>query len=472
MPYSVVEQYNLDKKKFDATGAFDAMVDWDSRYFVDPRLLVKATTPEFQGAHQDLIKHFVDTLKLILRSKVPNDLCWKEAQKRLEFKEPGAFGLGYATGSVRGSGIGDKYSTTLVKNLKEIVDVGVQDPELFELLSLFEDGIGADRISDMVCNILIARFAKFTERVFVESNYSGSGNVDFMGCKIPRHPGTDSPLLLTPKEILTNLPVAEEEGGNLSQIIEQNESLRKSVNNMFGTDWKKAVSEMTKADRYKLFKDDPEILKALIKVYREKTGNEYDFQKDPNGEFVWREATKSVVQKHPLQLALADPGKLDDVNEVTKKICEQFQENIEKHGGWEVLWNDKKNKRRAERIAQKSFAMTAHSYCKANNIDLSPESNAGQGPVDFKCSRGQEKTVVEVKFDDNTSLVSGFEKQTKIYQESEGAQRAIYLVLLTKDNSKASDKLTKSKNKMAADGYVPELIYVDATVKKSASKVK
>jgi len=36
------------------------------------------------------------------------------------------------------------------------------------------------------------------------------------------------------------------------------------------------------------------------------------------------------------------------------------------------------------------------SYCQANNLDLSPESDAGRGPVDFKISQGFNDKIKKV----------------------------------------------------------------------------
>lgn len=63
---------------------------------------------------------------------------------------------------------------------------------------------------------------------------------------------------------------------------------------------------------------------------------------------------------------------------------------------------DSTGKSKHESAAQLLFYGVADSYCAANNIDLSPESNAGRGPVDFKLSRGStDKVIVEVKLTSN-----------------------------------------------------------------------
>ncbi|MBV5349814.1 hypothetical protein JZU71_01240, partial [bacterium] len=66
----------------------------------------------------------------------------------------------------------------------------------------------------------------------------------------------------------------------------------------------------------------------------------------------------------------------------------------------------------------------ASSYCIANDLDISPESDAGRGPVDFKFSNGSKgKVLVEIKLTSNNQLQHGFESQLPIYMKAEGAIR-------------------------------------------------
>ena len=62
-------------------------------------------------------------------------------------------------------------------------------------------------------------------------------------------------------------------------------------------------------------------------------------------------------------------------------IIDQFVFLVENGALYELLWaNDMP---RTERSAQKLFYGIADTYCKANNVDVSPEVDHGGGPVDF-----------------------------------------------------------------------------------------
>ena len=56
----------------------------------------------------------------------------------------------------------------LTKRAKEIVDLGIDATEMFELIGLFQEKFGADLLSDMAVSILKNRFFSFTQTVTTE----------------------------------------------------------------------------------------------------------------------------------------------------------------------------------------------------------------------------------------------------------------------------------------------------------------
>ncbi len=51
MPLRISDAVGVQHEAFDATGAFDACIDVDSRLYVDPYLLKAASTPEARETH-------------------------------------------------------------------------------------------------------------------------------------------------------------------------------------------------------------------------------------------------------------------------------------------------------------------------------------------------------------------------------------------------------------------------------------
>jgi hypothetical protein len=115
-------------------------------------------------------------------------------------------------------------------------------------------------------------------------------------------------------------------------------------------------------------------------------------------------------------------------------------------------------------------------YCKAHNIDLTRESNAGRGPVDFKFSRGwKRRALVEIKLANNTRYWDGLMKQTPQYMRSEGINCGYFLTVQFTDEDLSRDRVSRVEDaarKVSEDrGYEVTPIFVDARPKPSASKL-
>src|SRR5206468_6160532 len=125
-------------EQFDAVGAFDGFVEVDSRLYVDPHLLEASAAPELNGARKTFETHFEKVLKLLKQSKRPEDIFWVEARQLLTFKEVPQTALGHGKDDTSGSGIGSILANELTAVAKEIIDAEVADPEIFELVGLFQ----------------------------------------------------------------------------------------------------------------------------------------------------------------------------------------------------------------------------------------------------------------------------------------------------------------------------------------------
>lgn len=469
MIISVTAHYKLNKKKFERTGAFDALLTQDTHLFIDPFLLNDASHPIFKKSRQVLLRRFQDVIKLLLLSKQENDIFWRRAFTNLSFKEMAGFGFGYSKNGISGSGIGPKFTKQLLKTADAIVKAGIIDPEIFELVGLMEEGIGCDRISDMTVSILMPLFFEYTDSVFTACGKKFPGfEFNDKIYNVPAHPFKSSvPVLLCPKEFLRDLPLADE-WGDIGHVCAENAKLRAKLNTILGSDWRDKTKGYKKYDVRKLFVENPDVLKEVVSTYKDSEIVRYDWESDPSGEYVWRDAATELASKVPLALK-----KQQTPEQVSLIICEHFRSLVENNGLWKLLYKDNAGKnRKHERASQLLFFGVASAYCNANDIDISPESNGGSGPVDFKLSKGARgKHLVEVKLSTNSKMISGFEKQVEIYKKSEGADSAIYLVLIVGDSTTLIDKLDKLVKSLKKKSVPhPYVIYVDARFKKSASK--
>lgn len=472
MPRKISNLLDVSSEELSNKGVFDGFIDIDSRLHVDPSLLVISRIPEFINSHKAFEKYFNDVLKLIIHSPNRNDRFWKEAHKRLQFKEIGNTALGYSDSGTGGNAIGSKFALRILETVSILSKAGVNDPTVFELVGLIEKGIGADRISDMTIAILIENFCLYTERISKELEAkTRKFKIKTKIYQLPFDNNSGKFIILVPKDLLNNLPVAND-WDDIDRVCKYNDELREKVNEIIGVSWKNAV-RLPKAELKRLFLEYPEVLKDLIRQYKEKPRKAYDFKNDPLGEIVWAELSEKASVEYPMDLSKYKPITAKNILKVVKLICNQFGSLIENNGWFDYLYNDK-GSLKPERAPQLLFFGIAEVYCIANNLDLNRETNAGVGSLDFKVSHGHKAKVnVEIKYSTNPNLMNGFEKQLPTYNRAEKTDTSIYLIIKTKENMNKIKEVQSLADKQKLEGKrVPEIIIIDGMKQVSASKRK
>jgi hypothetical protein len=460
----------IARSKFEATGAFDPILDVDSLLFLDPLLLRKTRVPEFKQSYAKLEKRFKGIGKLLRHSKATGDPFWREAERQFNFPEVEGLCIGYAREGTGGAGMAGGLRSTVLETGKAIIDGGNQDPEIFELMGLFERGVGRDRISDMVARVIIDDIAAYTARVFERLGVKTQRLV-FEKTKIQSviNPFNKKPLLLVPRSLLRDLPIAHS-WNDISFAAAANQETRDHINKAIGTQWQQQTFK--KDDLRQLVLTHPELMADLVKSYRELKPVEYDFERDRAGEVAWYRASRDAANRFPLALALPANPSAQDILTVVRAIGEHFKQLIENNGLNSLLFDGDKPKH--ESASQKLFFGIADAYCAANDLDLSRESNAGRGPVDFKVSKGyKNRVVVETKLSVNKRLMHGFTTQVAEYQKAEKSSFAVYIVIDVGCSERQLNELRAyiQSQKAKKNVRLPEVIFVDGRKKPSASKL-
>lgn len=454
-------------KKLDV---LDAVIGIDSNLFVDPHLLNKTNVPEFKESRKKLEKYFSNIITLLEASQQRNDRAWREAHRRLIFRELRGVSIGYGVKSSDGKAVGALLGRKLVETADEIIKMGIKDPAIFELLGLFEEGFGADRLSDMTISILKHDFFSYTESVTKTLQLKKAAKFKTMEREylLPTHPDGKRPLIFLPLSLLRDLPVALSWEG-IDHVVSVNRELRARLNALIGEAWQRRT-KIKKRDLRNLIFSSPDNIKLLVGAYRKSRAGAYDTDKDPNGYLVWYELGRQFAEKYRLEIENKSPKTVAEVEEIVSKIIQQFKRQVEFNGLNEHLYAG--GKPRPERFSQRLFFSVADVYCKANNLDISPESNAGSGAVDFKMSRGHEaKTLVEIKLSWNRKLISGYEKQIEAYKQSEGTKSCFYVVIQVTKSSSSIKRLLKMRDVLLKQKEdCPEIIVIDGVIKPSASR--
>lgn len=459
-------------------GILDSTLNADTRLFIDPFLIECSAHPEIaRNARATYEKHFRQIIGLLHGSKQKDDVPWRNAKRLLQFPEIKWTCLGYGGRSVSGSGSGPFTTDGLVQTAKEIVDLGVTDPDLFVAMGVFEEGIGPDRISDMATNVILPDLLKFNARVLktlgvpVQPVTLTLKNGNSYKADLPINPyeKAGTPIILVPTDVLRDLPIVTD-WSDVADAASKNASLRQQVNGQIADIWRrKTLKDKARLRQWAIgSKLDFETFLNLLKASDPKP---YDIAGDPLGELVWRRIAETIANDEPF--TLSTPAKADAVHiaKVVKQIIDQFQFLIEKRRHSEDLYHGRKP--RPEKAAQRLFFAVASSYCKANNIDLTPEADTGNGPVDFKMSSGYDgRVLVEVKLSTNPKVLAGYERQLQTYKDAEQTTHGFYVVIDVGQMGRKAERLLTLKNRVAKEGKpTSEIVLIDGRRRPSASKL-
>lgn len=462
--------YCIDPMRLSLISVFNPVLNIDTKLFIDPLLLQKSKYEKIShGSVKSFRKYFEIIIKLLLASKKVDDISWKQAYKRLAIQEVRWTCLGYGSATIHGRRIDKGIMMHLLKTAKEIVDLGITDPDMFSLLPLLEEGIGPDYISDMTTIAILTDLASFTQSICRKFSIK---TVQF---KIQDHiyhlPQNNtekrrSPVILVPTDILRDLPVASN-WGEVADAAAANADIRRRVSKLIGDIWKRK----TRQDKMKLraavlaSKDNFLDLLSCLKQLKAKP---YDSIGDPNGVLAWKSVYESIAKKHPLFLSQKNKSDPREAIAIVDAIIVQYKRLIENKGLWKLLWDG--SSPRKEKSAQLLFFAVADAYCLANNLDITPEADTGSGTVDFKFSSGYNiRILVETKLSTN-KLVSGYSTQLEIYKNSQTPVYAVYLVIDIGGMRDKAKKLLEIKNSLTTSKNLSNIIFVDGKRQLSASK--
>ena len=460
MPISFADKYCIDVTELHRLGVFNPILDVDSRIYVDPAKLGLASIGEFKNSKIKVEDYFRKIVVLLNSSEQEGDIYWKKATELFTFKEMPGTCLGYSKSGTSGNGIAKVLSDKTLRAMKDLIDKGRDEPILFEIINVFQEGIGCDRVSDLLVNILYEEILMFTDRIcrhFKIDNHSITyeGRV-FRSCK---NEFNNTPLLLVPEEFVTPLPLVQC-FEDIEELLIKNQEARDELKRYVPLE-----GNANKTDVYRALRDSDLIYDTVVGSLKNIKTHPYNFQSDPCGEHIWYSNSQTIVNKYPLELQ-----RDADIWTIVNDSIDYLKRIVENNGVSQLLYRED-GKPHKESYAQKLFDSVVRKQCELNNIDLSPETNSGRGPVDFKLSRGQEKVLVEIKLTTNSQLVHGIEKQLPIYMKQEQCSKAIYLIFDVATSNKPREKILKIFAKLPMDARKNiRLVLVDATAKRSASK--
>lgn len=469
MPILFSTYFGIDPKALDDANLLDPFLEYDVQLFIDPLLIEKSANDILRNeGYEQFHKHFENLIRLLTICKTEGDAAWKGAVRLLSLQEPPENGLGYSRRARAGTSRPAEIRTKLLNTIKEVIDLGSQDPEMLSLMGFLEEGIGPDTISDFTTRAMNDALSKITNKFCLENGIVVESN-SVSSLALPIFRKSDRPdraRLLVPKDVLRHLPLAES-WSDVWAAAEYNQILRDQVNQMLGGIAEPTVSEQKKAVRAAVMQSSNVFdaflaeMRALASCY------------DPNEDAFSYYKMRDILINHDKIISRNSYEFKDNPSEVHRVVMDAlntFKHHVENGNLWEELWaSDEKPKR--ERSAQLIFFAIADAHCRVNDIDVKSEPNFGGGPVDFAFSVGYSaRVLVEMKRSGGT-VEHGYEKQLEFYKKAAQTDFGIFVVVDYGDGDQKIQRIqTMRQERLDRGERASEILVIDAGQKPSASK--
>jgi hypothetical protein len=126
------QEFEIDPKRILDLGLLDPILNGDTRLFIDPVLLRSSKHPAIKSRGlANFSEHFGNVIRLLANSASKGDLAWRNAARIFRLDELPSLCLGFGGDTTRGRSVDHETQARILQTAKEIVDLGVKDPELF-----------------------------------------------------------------------------------------------------------------------------------------------------------------------------------------------------------------------------------------------------------------------------------------------------------------------------------------------------
>lgn len=458
-----ISEYIRPKKPLSELKVFDALIDKDSNFFINIIRLKKSTVPEFIDAYNQLNSFFSDIATLLDAADIPDitDKMYRSARKKFVFHEVNGINLGFSESST-GAGWGKKLSDKVLSDAYQIVKKGSKQPEIFHLVSLFEENVAGDRLSDMIATIIEPYIKKYTIRLMKELEIDSGKRKDLAFTKegFIVNPYKKTPIFFLPEEILHELPIAKD-WDDIGRVASENDTIRREISTEIGEEWKKWASSEQKQYLLRNIFMQPSVCQRVIDGYKNENLPQFDLRN--NAEYYAEVLLKIVKETQSFQKTEKQP----DSFKASMDIINVYKNWIENNRGWAEI------QRLPSQTREKSIQCTIHLgakyYLQMNNFDASFECDAGNGALDMKISRGSDKTITEIKLSSSGQYLRGYETQIGLYGKAEQTEKMIYVFIDLGNPVRRKNIINRNREDKEKGENCPRLVVIDARVRSAAS---
>ncbi|HEY8560153.1 MAG TPA: caspase family protein [Pyrinomonadaceae bacterium] len=437
-------------------GAFNVSLVSDLPLFIDPFRIFNSAKPEYQKLHDEIIKYLI-----YLRDKsLAGNLETAFLADLFTFPEVKQNWLGYSKTSNKGSGLGMEFALALDKNFKILKGFGKEkiSGSHLEKLTLINDGVGRDNISDFTTNLIKEFLLEYTQNFArkhlpakfrqvhgmnkVKFNYKTQVWEDGI-FELPNYDNSikDNYVILTPSDLLTK----DETWINRDELLSKfqkiansvdSDILKRRVNDYFHERLSKIAPKEKKKDgtpkepaaKYKrqaaseTIEQYPEILDHFLK-YKEQNGEEGDAASSLK---VIQSKLLYLKQFSKLAKDLLETTTFYKINTSTYDGClkklKVLKKFVENENGYEIFHFNKKPVTDEDNLSI-LFRMT----WKAHLPQKDTFSDSAEIITVWKKSKTKLKIVL--KLSTNHRLKQTLEKLRDAYQDQKTEQEYILVIV-------------------------------------------
>jgi hypothetical protein len=155
--------------------------------------------------------------------------------------------------------------------------------------------------------------------------------------------------------------------------------------------------------------------------------------------------------------------------EQLSKVLGVISHGVQYRGWHKLFWNGSQPKSETE--VHICLDLLFDAYFGEAKVDVSREVDTGTGKIDFKFyANSNERVPIEVKLGSSSKIKQGFEKQIVHYMNATECTNAYYVIVcFTNDELAKAKELVKGLQ--PSKGKVIEIVILDVTLKKSASRL-
>jgi hypothetical protein len=439
--------FDIDKALLKELGVFNPILNVDSRLFVEPSLVQYSSTKTFQGAYNTYNEKFSKIYKALSLCQEKGDLHWKIASKLVDFPEYKATCIGYGN-SIEGKGSGDEFNNIILDALYSVIDKLKGHPDLLQFAPYLEKGIGGDRISDMMQNIIDEHICDYTVDIMQKLGLKGnqihlSKNLRNKYVLL-KNPFSKCVIKLLPTDVLRDFTISDKALDISDEIISQNHDIRSMVDRDIGEAFFKASKDDRKQRIFDELFTDPEILIKILQEIKDYDVKQYNLDNDSKGIYRWLKDAQNLASNTALFTSNVSDRPLI---EIVESIIANFKLATEEKGFWSSFWT-KVEDNHFEHVHE-SYSQLILSFlcnCSLENGKITIKKLHENSQLITKFSLNGENIFLYVKHSDNPQLKSGYEKTLEKAKKSKSNQYLYLVINFAEDRPKQFDSVKIIEN--------------------------